>query len=599
MSTFASKQSADSTAIVWFRCDFRVADNPSLLAAIESGHKVVPVYIWAPDSEGPYGAAGAASEVWLYESLKDLSNSLQKLGSTLIIRKGTGPSGYLDELTSIAKALNTKSVYFNRRYEPNFKDIDADVTTRLRGAGIDTHSFCGSLLYEPFSVSLASDKWHGHWGTLMPFFKACASLGPPRKPLPAPRNINSPSSSELQLLSISIDDTGLAAMPVKYGTGDVNDWAAPIREAWAIGEDKAQKELRTYVREKLQHYEEKRSRTDVLFVSRLSPYIRWGQLSPQMLYWAVKESGIPPEEVKTFSRRLFWRDLAYYQLHTFPDMTHVSIRKHYEDHEWSKDESEYNAWKSGTTGFPMVDAGMRELYSTGWMHQSVRMVCAAFLTEFLNQHWRKGHDWFAHTLVDADVAINAMMWQNAGRSGIDQWNFLSSPESGSQDPTGAYVRKWCPELKGLPNKVIHKPWSLSEKELAVYGVVLGVPGVSGNYPNRIVTALTEAREDTKNKVVEMRKRSMKFNDAMGYDLIKLPEGGLVRVFTKEEYRLDKNGDMAVINKRPRSGGRGGGGRGGGGSSDRKGGRGGERRSGRGGGKEEKIENVIPNFFKKM
>ena len=546
------KKAVDSTVIVWFRSDFRLCDNPSLKAAIESGRRIVPVYIWAPDCEGPFGAAGTASEVWLAESLKDLSASLEELGSTLVIRKGTGSSGYIDELLYVAKASKSVAVYFNRRYEPNFEATDIDVTQKLRTEEIESFSFCGSLLYEPAAVSLASDKWHGHWGTLMPFFKACAANGPPRRPLEGPHSINSPPSSELRPLSMSIQDTGLAIMPRTKGI--LNDWAAPIRGAWSIGERSAQKELQKYVREKLKYYEEKRSRTDVLFVSRLSPYLKWGQLSPQMLYWAVKDSPIDPAELKTFSRRLFWRDLAYYQLYTFPDMTHISIRKHYEDHEWSSDDAAFDAWKLGKTGYPMVDAGMRELYTVGWIHQNVRMVCAAFLTEFLNQHWRRGHDWFLHTLVDADVAINAMMWQNAGRSGIDQWNFLSSPESGSQDPTGSYVRKWCPELSKLSTKLIHKPWVATAKELRDAGVLLGA---EGNYPDRILTGLPAAREETKQKVIEMRKRSLQYNDANGYDLVKLPEGNYVRVFTKEEFRLDSKGDVAVINRRPRSdGGRG-------------------------------------------
>lgn len=557
-----------SSVIVWFRCDLRLADNPALTAAIESGHKIVPLYIWAPDTEGPFGATGTASEVWLADSLLDLSESLEKLGSTLIIRKGTGEQGYVEEISSVATALNCQSVYFNRRYEPNFKLCDSQLTSHLETLGIDTFTFCGSLLYEPSSVSLDGDKWHGHWGTLMPFFKACASLGVPRRPFLAPTAIESPVS-DMRELSISISETGLANMPTRNGVK--NDWAAPIRAAWNISEKSARDELKNYVREKLRFYEEKRSRTDVLFVSRLSPYIRWGQLSPHEFYWAVKDSGIPAEELKTFSRRLFWRDLAYYQLHTFPDMTHISIRKHYEEHSWSSDEDAFQAWKTGTTGFPMVDAGMRELYTVGWIHQGVRMVCAAFLTEFLNQHWRRGHDWFIHTLVDADVAINAMMWQNAGRSGIDQWNFLSSPESGSQDPTGSYVRTWCPELSKLKGKLIHRPWEASAQELAAAKVVLGE-----NYPHRIITDLPSARQNTKSKVIEMRKQSMQFNDKMGYDLITLPRGSMVRVFTKEEYRLDSAGEMAVIHKRSRSDSGRGGGRG-------RGGRG-ERRKSRGGGK---------------
>ena len=539
-----NRNSATSSVIVWFRCDLRLADNPALNAAVQSGLNIIPLYIWAPDTEGPFGSAGTASEVWLADSLKDLSKSLERLGSTLIIRRGNGEKGYLEEILSVAEAFQCRAVYSNRRYEPHFKIIDGHIEKHLGKVGIESLSFNGSLLYEPTSISLDSDKWHGHWGTLMPFFKACQTLGPPARETSPPLRIKSLPRAAMAPYSLSVEGAGLAKMPVVNGR--INDWAAPIRSAWLIGEEHAQNELRKYIRDKLRYYEDKRSRTDVLYVSRLSPYIRWGQLSPHALYWAVKDSGIPIAEVKTFARRLFWRDLAYFHLYAFPDMTHVSIRKHYEGHKWSSSDSDFEAWKTGNTGYPMVDAGMRELYTTGWMHQNVRMVCASFLTEYLNQHWRRGHDWFIHTLVDADVAINAMMWQNAGRSGVDQWNFLSSPESGSQDPSGSYTRTWCPELANLTGKSIHKPWEISSKELLADGVVLGQ-----TYPIRIVTNLTKARAETKAYVIEMRQRSMQFNDPMGYDLITLPSGAKTRVFTKEEYRLDRSGNIAVVHKRPR------------------------------------------------
>ena len=579
--------------IMWFRCDLRIADNPALKAAIESGYNVIPLYIWAPDTEGPYGAAGTASEVWLADSLTDLSTTLRKVGSSLTIRKGTGHLAYFEEILLIAEAFQCRALYFNRRYEQNFKEADADLIDRLSSTGIDTYTYNGSLLYEPSTISLESEQWHGHWGTLMPFYKACLSHGLPPRPSAAPTRIKSPPKDVLSVFSLSVKDTGLAKMPTVKGKMTV-DWAAPIRSAWLIGEEHAQIELKKYVREKLKFYEEKRSRADVLFVSRLSPYIRWGQLSPHALFWAVRDSGIPATEVKTFSRRLFWRDLAYYQLDTFPDMTHVSIRKHYDSFVWSKDMVAFEAWKTGNTGFPMVDAGMREMYATGWMHQSVRMVVATFLTEYLNLHWRKGHDWFLHTLVDADVAINAMMWQNGGRSGVDQWNFLSSPETGSQDPTGIYVRTWCPELTKLSGKLIHRPWEATSQELVAAGVILG-----DTYPHRIIEELKSARNVTKNAVLDMRKHHLQYNDIYGYDIITLPKGRRVRVFTKEEYRLDKDGDLAVLRKRakteePRSstGGRGDkGGRGERGGRGGRGGRGDRSDKGGGGGGERRVKLV--------
>jgi deoxyribodipyrimidine photo-lyase len=247
------------------------------------------------------------------------------------------------------------------------------------------------------------------------------------------------------------------------------------------------------------------------------------------------------EEKKTFARRLIWRDLAYFHLYCFPLMRERSIREHYEKTEWVSDveeRSRLEAWKKGMTGYPIVDAGMRELYATGWMTQSVRMVVASFLTEYLRINWTKGADWFHYTLVDADSAINPMMWQNAGRSGIDQWNFVLSPENASQDPSGSYTRKWVPELKGLQKQYIHRPWQASQEELKKAGVVLGE-----SYPHRIVEDLKAERAKSVESVLAMRRDSQRQNDDRGYDIITLPSGDESVVFTRKGYRLDRTGQV--------------------------------------------------------
>ena len=226
-----------------------------------------------------------------------------------------------------------------------------------------------------------------------------------------------------------------------------------------------------------------------------------------MLHWRVRDCGLSPSETKTFGRRLFWRDLAFFQSLAFPDIVHRGIRSHYDETEWTDISTEpgkayWKAWRRGNTGFPILDAGMRELRATGWMSQSVRMVTASFLCEVLNIDWRHGEKHFFRQLVDADVSINAMMWQNAGRSGIDQWNFFSSPESGSQDPNGAYVKKWVPERARLPKRYIHKPWKAPPEELKKAGVVLGQ-----TYPHRCVVVIKGARAAAKRAVLAMQRKT--------------------------------------------------------------------------------------------
>ena len=254
------------------------------------------------------------------------------------------------------------------------------------------------------------------------------------------------------------------------------------------------------------------------------------------MYHAVRDRGLPRDETKTFGRRLHWRDLASYQLAAFPEMTHKPIRAHYEATSGATTARRCARGRTRRTGYPMVDAGMRCLYATGWMHQSVRMVCAAFLVEYLGISWVEGARWFHDTLVDADVAINSMMWQNAGRSGIDQWNFVPSPVSGSQDASGHYCRRWCPELAALPTKHIRTPWKAPPETLATAGVKLGA-----NYPERIVVDLEAARRGTVGALLRMRRGAPQFNDAGGYDIITLPSGTTTRVFTKEEYRIGADG----------------------------------------------------------
>ena len=305
----------------------------------------------------------------------------------------------------------------------------------------------------------------------------------------------------------------------------------------------------------------------------MSPYLRFGQLSARHCHRSLVAAGAK-QISKTFTRRVVWRDLAYWQLHHFPRMSEEPIRAHYAGMRWRDpsgvDDSEDDAgpaaaaaaaddddpfggaaffdgeagsplcrWQEGRTGYPLVDAGMRELRRTGWMQQSVRMVCAAFLVEYLRIHWVHGALWFHDNLVDADLAINSMMWQNAGKSGIDQWNFTMSPSTSHQDPKGDYVRRWCPELTRMPSKYVHSPWTAPASTLAAAGVELGV-----TYPRRMLENLAAAKAQSAADIIDVKVAAGRDrNDAAGYDIIDLPKGSTtgvqgsrMRLFTVQTYR---------------------------------------------------------------
>ena len=605
-ATTAAAPTSPPSSLVWYRSfDLRLSDHEPLRAAADGGGAVVPCFVW-PSVRGEWSPGGAAC-AWLERALGSLDGSLRSHGSRLVLRRADAIEPDADavvvsaaaaasegvrlamaasaalpptrgaegaraegeavataaELVRLARETGAATVLWHKCYEPEGRRVDAVVETALTSAGVRAVPMAGHLLYEPSQVVLSPGWSGGHWGTLMPFLKASERSGPPPpRPSGPPSSLTPPPSWPD---GVELSKLCLAPPPVRRDGTAGRDWAAAMMEGWECSEVAAQEAMAAFVDGAgLPSYEARRSRADVTgSVSRLSPYLRFGQLAPRRLYHAVRDRGLPRDETKTFGRRLHWRDLASYQLAAFPEMTHKPIRAHYESHEWSDDRAALRAWQTGRTGYPMVDAGMRCLYATGWMHQSVRMVCAAFLVEYLGISWVEGARWFHDTLVDADVAINSMMWQNAGRSGIDQWNFVPSPVSGSQDASGHYCRRWCPELAALPTKHIHTPWKASPETLAAAGVKLGA-----NYPERIVVDLEAARRGTVGALLRMRRGAPQFNDAGGYDIITLPSGTTTRVFTKEEYRIGADGATPAARGRGRGGGRGKGRKSGGGGRGR-------------------------------
>jgi deoxyribodipyrimidine photolyase len=377
----------------------------------------------------------------------------------------------------------------------------------------------------------------GHFGTLVPFLFACNSQPAPHKPQQEPATLLRGQSTRIST-HVGLAGLGICKLPIRRD-GSTVDWGASIVKSWQISEEGARAALDRFLAEGggLSKYESERHLADASAVARISPYLRFGMLSSRTMYWASKAANAK-DLAKTFWRRLVWRDLAYWQLLLFPQMTDEPIRAHYSGQKWNTDRTSIERWFQGKTGYPIVDAGMRELWATGWMTQNVRMVVAIFLVEYLNVNWIEGARWFHHTLVDADPAINPMMWQNAGKSGLDQWNFTMHPsEFGRRmDPTGDYTRRWCPELGSLPARFIHCPWE------APMRLQKHVP--NGSYPDRCVKDLEQAALLSCSAIRDQRARRRDRNDDGGYDLIVLPKGStlshdgrLTRVFTKKDYRL--------------------------------------------------------------
>ncbi|WP_445679038.1 cryptochrome/photolyase family protein [Radicibacter daui] len=431
--------------LIWLRQDLRLADNPALLAA--GNAPVIPVYILEPEGEDPH-YPGAAARWWLEGSLRAVATALEARGSRLILRRGK-PGDMLDAL--IAETGATR-VLWNRCYDPVSIARDSAIKAALSARGIAAQSFNGSLLHEPWELKPATG---GHFRVFTPFSKAALKRGEPFKPAPAPTHLSAPAEWPG---SEDLADWGL--------TPTRPDWAGGFRARWIPGEAEASRRLEQFLKDGIGAYADRRDRPDIAgATSCLSPYLHAGNLSPRQVWHELRRASAGKADSQgadKFASELLWREFCYHQLYHNPGLREAPLDARYRHFPWREDAAALTRWQRGQTGIPIVDAGMRELWVTGFMHNRVRMIAASFLVKHLLQPWQTGRAWFEDTLVDADLASNSASWQWVAGCGADAapyFRIFNPVLQGEKfDPDGAYVRRWVPELAALPAAWIHKPW---------------------------------------------------------------------------------------------------------------------------------------------
>jgi deoxyribodipyrimidine photo-lyase len=435
-----------SVAIVWFRRDLRLADNPALVAALKAHDEVLPVYIDAPAEEAPW-QPGAASRWWLHHSLAALDAGLRKRGAALHVRRGKS----LAVLRALAGESGASAVFWNRLYEPAIVARDARIKEKLRGGCIDAHTFNAALLFEPWDIATGQQT---PYKVFTPFWRNARARLEIRQPLRAPRSIDaSHVGGGLDLAALDL----LPKIP----------WSAGFRKTWTPGETGAHEALARFLKAAVGEYASRRDFPGERGTSRLSPHLHFGEISPMQIVVALEAASHGSAQRRAggeaYLREIGWREFSHHLLYHFPDSAEHNLDPAFNAFPWARISSaRLTKWKRGNTGIPIVDAGMRELWTTGWMHNRVRMLVASFLTKNLRQHWLTGARWFWDTLLDADLANNTQGWQWTAGSGADASPYfrIFNPvaQGGRFDPDGAYVRRWVPELAAFEGKSIHKPW---------------------------------------------------------------------------------------------------------------------------------------------
>ncbi|MFC9918526.1 cryptochrome/photolyase family protein [Agromyces binzhouensis] len=434
-------------SIVWFRDDLRVGDHPALHAAVERGEPIVAVYVLDEESSGVRPLGGAA-KWWLHHSLASLSGDLRDRGVRLVLRRG--PAGRV--IRTLVDEVGAGAVFWNRRYGGAEREIDADLKSDLSDAGLEVRSFGASLLFEPWTIRTASGT---PFSVFTPFWKACLAADEPRHPLHAPAELDGYGGADGRGGPAGDDLDDWELLPTHP------DWAGGLRETWEPGERGAHRRLRDFLAADLADYAASRDRLDREATSRLSPRLRWGELSPHQVWHATRERAAGTAGARKFLAEVGWREFAWHVLFHFPDLATRNWREEFDAFPWPRlHPTALTAWERGRTGVPVVDAAMRELWHTGSMHNRARMITASFLTKNLLIDWRRGEQWFWDTLVDADHASNPFGWQWVAGSGADAAPYFRvfNPElqRAKFDPHDRYVGRWLPELDsdGYPEPIV-------------------------------------------------------------------------------------------------------------------------------------------------
>ncbi|NBX72945.1 MAG: deoxyribodipyrimidine photo-lyase [Alphaproteobacteria bacterium] len=455
------------TALIWFRQDLRLDDH----AAVAEVAGEPACFLYVLDDAGIAPRLGGAGRWWLHHSLQALSKQIEQRGARLILRRGCSKK----IVPAVAKDISAKKILWGRCYEPDAIARDKYLKSTLAAEGFDVTSVNTSLLHEPWEISTQSGNFYRVY---TPFSKNCFTRGVSANHWPAPQKLIDGSAN---IPSDALNDWAL--LPSSP------NWASGFDALWNPGADGAQKMLDAFIATALTTYHDHRNRPDLTSTSMLSPHLHFGEISPRAVWNAIAKADASHKELAAgahvFFKELLWREFSYHLLYHIPSLPQVEIQHKFKNFPWSSNEDHRRRWQRGQTGYPIVDAGMRQLWQTGWMHNRVRMIVASFLIKHLHIDWRQGAEWFWDTLLDADLANNSASWQwvtGCGADAAPYYRIFNPMLQGIKfDPHGHYVKKFVPELAGLPAAHIHAPWLAPAPLLQSAGVRLG-----HNYPAPIV-----------------------------------------------------------------------------------------------------------------